>query len=1190
MIQKIILINSANFNFLEVNLEKDLFFLGDNGSGKSTVIRAIHYLFSGDVRNLGIPTDKDGFKEYYFRYPNSYIIYVFEDFFIFMYKAGGEIVKLFSKQKFDIGRVIDTESNLYELDAIKKYAKMPNMKKTIRSMSEYREIIYGNDKRYLDFKFTTIKNSSVFIGLFNEIFNIDKSIIDSKSIKRAIETTLDSEKKVLEFEHDRYLQEIYKFQSQYKFFREFEKQKENIEDAYTIKNLLLAYEDELQTLASYILTASKREQQLLERSQTKLTELQNSLKSRKRLRAKHQATLLKCDKNHREYINRLSADIKYIEELKAKFSHESLLEHKDSADRYEETKAKFAEVQEQYIRLSRGFESEIESIESEIKALRYTKERELPRAIEDKKENKKSALKAEVAEKIEREELKVLTKEKSARAKEESIRVEMKLFEADIVEEMKRVATYKQESQNYLKTIDREYEQELKNKKALIFASEEFRDGKYREIKELLFSQEDLEREAQRRAREESESFESEKVKITSSIEKYTRMILAKPNSLKEFLNEEADGWESELYPFMDETLLDRSVEELAPTLLKSERLLALSMRSETLKQILTKDEATLKIENYKLELENLILSYKKLISDRELQFKDKREEIEQKILFVESERETKRESILRVEEEIKQLAKRREERLLAFHNEYDKESQCHQNTLATLSEKIQKAKESIGKIEEGRREEKRTLAKKIEAFDKCFQEELAEEYTLLQRWLEAEKAQVNALIRVQEQKKSSTTEDERIKELEDNLKELEKKLSDRRKSQLFVEEYEKLEEKIASLLSLKNRLTNAELRFETFSERVEKRVKEYLTQIEEFYEKRKVLLNETQLFRRGLDAFALLAFDFSDVVGRESKKYLYELVESYNAMVVAYKSKKIDLKSKLDRVNSLKSANNEIDIYFDFDAYDSELYLSKSPTIIIKIDEMYEYKNKKLTITKESGNKKFRNFVNNSLPSNISLLNDNEDKFISQVAKINKNLSSVDFGVIKDIKLNPKVGDKKSIAKLLRELNESVATLSSLLSESSLFYEQSDVLRELTKLETKFKEIKKELKGSAISLDDTIDLTLSFKENEKQITEVTQLKNESSTGGSMLLKIAIAISILQLFTTQERTPFFLIVDEVSRLHSDNQEKLRTFANSKGFGIVFVTPEPTYSKPEFIKYYRFQKNSDNEFEGIELNV
>ena len=251
---------------------------------------------------------------------------------------------------------------------------------------------------------------------------------------------------------------------------------------------------------------------------------------------------------------------------------------------------------------------------------------------------------------------------------------------------------------------------------------------------------------------------------------------------------------------------------------------------------------------------------------------------------------------------------------------------------------------------------------------------------------------------------------------------------------------------------------------------------------------------------------------------------------------------------------------------------------------------KFFEYKNKKLEMAKESTNQRFRNFVKGALPQNMSVFNDTEDKFLSQVAKINKNLSGVDFGVIKDIKLMPQVEDNKSIAKLLNELNGIVLHLSSLLNESSLFYEKTDVLRELSKLEMKFKDIKSVLKGSAISLQDTIDLSLSFKENEKVYSGVTQLKNESSTGGSMLLKIAIAIAILQLFTTEEKTPFFLIVDEVSRLHSDNQEKLRTFANSKGFGIVFVTPEPTYSKPEYIKYYRFRKNSDNEFEAIELNV
>ena len=84
MLKEIILINSANFDFARVKLDRDLFFLGDNGSGKTSFIRAIHFLYSGDVKSLAIPSDKMGFKEYYFRYENSYIFYIFEEFFIFM--------------------------------------------------------------------------------------------------------------------------------------------------------------------------------------------------------------------------------------------------------------------------------------------------------------------------------------------------------------------------------------------------------------------------------------------------------------------------------------------------------------------------------------------------------------------------------------------------------------------------------------------------------------------------------------------------------------------------------------------------------------------------------------------------------------------------------------------------------------------------------------------------------------------------------------------------------------------------------------------------------------------------------------------------------------------------------------------------------------------------------------------------
>ena len=1190
MIQKLILINSANFNFLEISLEKDLFFLGNNGSGKTTAIRAIHYLFSGDVRNLGIPTDKDGFKEYYFRYPNSYMIYVFEDFFIFMYKTSGEIVKLFSKQKFNINKVIDEESNLYELSAIKKYAKTPNMKKTVKSLSEYRDIIYGNNKRFLDFKFTNIKNIDVFLGLFNEIFNIDKSIIDSKSIKRAIQTTLDYEKKVLVFEHDKYLQDIYTFQSQYNFFREFENQKENIDGALELKNKLLEFEEELHGLVEYILDRSLKEKILLDESKSKYLKLENSLSYAKRFAFKRQRVLSKCDEYYREYTNKLSVKIETIKKLKEKFSQENLLIHRNSADKYESREEKYSEIKEKYIKLKSGFENEIESIESEIKSLHYRRDRELQRELENKKENKKEFLKAGLEEKIESEELSLQVKQSIAKSESEVILAEIKTFQEDITRETVNSKLLTQNAKKELKSLNEYYEkQELDNKK-LIGESEELIDIKRRKIKELEFYKEEFQRDKVRDLKNNSEIFESEKVKISKEIAIYESMISIKPNSFKEFLNEEVDGWESKLYPLLDDSLLERDVDELRPSLISQERLLSIELQTSTLKKILTKDEASLKIEMYTLELENLQLSFEKSLEDIELKFKEKLEKKEEQILFLKSELETQKENLVALKEGTQKIALKKEQEVLAFNVEYNKKYEEYQKSISAFHDEIQNSRDILSSIDKRMREDKRTLFNNVKDLQEEYEELLNKEYILLQQWLEDEKNMVDSFIKVQEDKKSSITQDERIKELEQSLKELELHLSQSRESQLFLQEYENSKENIKLLLVLENSLENRKLRYDGFSLRFEQKIENYKYEIEQLNEDKNTIRAKDKLFKKGLDAFELFEFDFKEMQGRQSKKYLYELLESYNSIILEYKNQKINLKSKLDRLNRLKNTHNDIDIYFNFDEYDSELYLSSSLNIVTKIDEIHEYKNKKLQITKESGHKKFRNFVNNSLPQNMSVFNDSEDKFLTQVAKINKNLSGIDFGVIKDIKLNPKVGDKKSIAKLLSDLNESVVTLSSLLNESSLFYEQSDVLKELAKLEIKFKDIKKELKGSAISVDDTIDLSLSFRENEKLVSEVTQLKNESSTGGSMLLKIAIAISILQLFIREEKTPFFLIVDEVSRLHSDNQEKLRSFANSKGFGIVFVTPEPTYSKPEFIKYYRFQKNRENEFEAIELNI
>lgn len=1190
MIKKLILINSANFNFLDVSLEKDLFFLGDNGSGKTTVIRAIHYLFSGDVRNLGIPSDKDGFKEYYFKFSNSYMIYVFEDFFIFMYKSGGEIVKMFSKQKFDLSKVMNDKRDLYELDEINKYIRSPNLKKRVTSLGEYREIIYGNNKKYLDFKFTFIKNNEIFIGLFNEIFNIDKSIIDSRSIKKAIQTTLDYEKKVIDFDHEEYLQEIYKFKSEYRFFKEFEKQKKNIDEAFVLKETLLSLEDDISELKEFIVYRVAHEREELSRSAAQALTIDTNLAKTKELHKRSSAILDKCQKNFREHLHTLELEVKSIKALKEKFSHESVLTNWDKADRYEEIQSRQSELQASYIKLKSGFESELDNIQKEMAELLYKRDRELPRELQSKKFNQTQLLKNELGEKIQKEELEFSTRQNVALLSESDIREEITQFETEIKSKKLLLNSASEEHKAFVKKLQESHEKEEDKNRAEIKLKRGLIDTKRREIKNFKLDLEDLQRLHVRELHENESSYNSELSRQEKEIQKYQGMIASKPNSFKEYLHEEVDGWESELYPLLDDALLEMNIEELKPKLHSQNMLFAIELDKKSLKSMLTKGEAERKIEELNLQKENLQSSYRESQEKLEAKYKKSRESVEAKEEFAAKDSELLAAEIEALQESIGYISEQFTLKVQEAQNSYKTKEKQFNLDIQNLLQEIKYNIQEIERLHKELRVDRSRVNDALQHLQDEYLEDVKRETQKLEIWLENEQKKIDGLVKIKEEQKYKITKDERVKELEGSLFQIEKELRECLISKEFLAEYEKRKDEITTLAQKESDLENIKLKHVEFKKRLEIKIENYEYKKDELIEAKKTHANKDKKLKKGLSDFELLEDVFELITPKESGEFLYMSVERYNAILLEYKSKKVDLKTKLDKINVLKNSQNEIEINFKFEEYDSVLFISSTPNIIVKLDDVVEFKNKKLEMVKQNGHKKFINFVNNLLPQKMSIFNDSEDKFFSQVAKINKNLSEIDFGVIKNIKIDTQVGDKKSIAKLLNELHVNVSNLSSLLNESSLFYDKDEVLVELGRLEMKFKEIKQELKGNAISLQDTIDLSLSFNENGKQISEVSQLKNESSTGGSMLLKIAIAVAILKLFIKDDETPFFLIVDEVSRLHSDNQEKLRAFANSKGFGIIFVTPEPTYSKPDAIKYYRFRKNKDDEFEAIELNV
>ena len=62
-------------NYADIPVDGNVHFIGTQGVGKSTVLRALLFFYNADKMKLGISKEKKSFDEYYFPYANSYVIY-----------------------------------------------------------------------------------------------------------------------------------------------------------------------------------------------------------------------------------------------------------------------------------------------------------------------------------------------------------------------------------------------------------------------------------------------------------------------------------------------------------------------------------------------------------------------------------------------------------------------------------------------------------------------------------------------------------------------------------------------------------------------------------------------------------------------------------------------------------------------------------------------------------------------------------------------------------------------------------------------------------------------------------------------------------------------------------------------------------------------------------------------------------
>jgi hypothetical protein len=149
-LSKIIFINSASIKYAEINVDGNVHFIGTQGVGKSTLLRALLFFYNANQLKLGIPVGKKSFVDFYLPYQDSYIIYevVRETgpFCILAFKSQGRVCFRFIDSEYDKNYFIDSDGKANETwDKMKLSFKDISYSKKIDRYDDYRNILYGNN-------------------------------------------------------------------------------------------------------------------------------------------------------------------------------------------------------------------------------------------------------------------------------------------------------------------------------------------------------------------------------------------------------------------------------------------------------------------------------------------------------------------------------------------------------------------------------------------------------------------------------------------------------------------------------------------------------------------------------------------------------------------------------------------------------------------------------------------------------------------------------------------------------------------------------------------------------------------------------------------------------------------------------------------------------------------------------------
>lgn len=1200
-LNKIILINSANISYAEVNLDGNVHFTGTQGVGKSTILRALLFFYNADKQHLGIQQGQKPFIEFYFKNPNSYILYEVSReigaYTILVSRYQGKVTYQFIDAPYNKSWLLDEGNHVIsDWQRIKERLHEFNLTASARidTGSFYRDIIFGNTNDYKYTKYAIVE-SSRYQNIPRSIQNVFlNSKLDADFVKNTIIQSMDDD---IPIDMTSYRSLISDFEREYDEIDCWFRKDKN--GNYPVRDLankiatkgreVTAYDAQIREVWHYLNFVYAHYQEQLPIIIKDLDDL-NSEKSkedgkRKDVNAekeKEESAIIlsigsfkgklddiKAEKKRYDAINikdvlALDAREPQVKQSLEQLQHtyESLLDtNRTVAEKYDLARQKleldkqsFINSQNEALAKKRNdVQLRRDRIDKEYVALKEKSSADYFQWLKDSDDRLATLTQDRVACSIAVRDLRNFHPKKEecdkVNAEIKGYKDQEKLLAKDIVVK-----------ENYIKQLRTEGEYREKD---IVSAY----DRKVEKLNDQISSSKEL-------------------------IHQFETKLSSLNGTLYEWLTNNVQGWESTIGKVVDENHV-LYAQGLSPEkVANNEELFGVRINLENIEaSYRTPDEI-----RESLQKEKDVLS--KLQNDLRLCLAKKEEDIEKLLKEYSSKINPIRQELSSLILQVEQIPNKIKDLETNLHK-----LQLEEEELVSEESKIRQERLDSAVIKEAKENEARTQRKdRLEKDKKTLTAEQDKKIQVLVKELKDFKSQLENISKTKEEEFDKNLKDinaqekkelankgvdtDLIEQYRNKIQNLHETLNEIAKNHDLVVKYKYFEQEILSKeptyqkekKALEDKLVQLKQKYKDRLERIELKIESLKKKISVKLEEQKLINEGIKLYQDLVDKEHIVPQSFyNDSQKKETTNTCQDLIAMFRGSVNAKQQSLESLKMAVNNFNKNFKPQNT----FNFNTIpQTDLdYLS----IAIDIQEFLD--NGKIEEFRERTSNHYKDILQRISKEVGSLLKRRSDVDIV-IKDINRDFVEKNFaGVIRSIELQSSDSSDK-LMKLLISINNYTEENYLSMGEMNLFSGDNvndvnkkvlDYLRSLTS-EFQNNPTKKE-----VTLGDTFRLQFRVKENDNDTGWVERINNVGSDGTDILVKAMVNIMLINVFkkrASKKKGDFIVhcMMDEIGRLHPNNIKGILQFANSRNIYLINSSPT-SYNAYDYKYTYMLSKNN-----------